>query len=112
MPNCSVKGCLVGAEGYKGPKFKLFVFPQDEEEKKVWLDRIQRPDMNVTKNSRICERHFVPEAFISEDEKRSKKRERVRKTVKPKAFPTLFLGSKVSLLKQCRKESKKNKLFL
>ena len=92
MPSCKVNGCNVGSRCYKGPKYRLFNFPKDEENRQVWLDRIQRPDLNVTNNTRICERHFVPEAFISEDEKRSKKRERVRKTVEPKAFPTLFLG--------------------
>ena len=95
MPCCKVNGCNVGSRCYKGPKYQLFAFPKDEENQQVWLDRIQRPDLisNVTRDTRICERHFMEEAFVPEEENvDSFNRKRVFKRLKPKAFPTLHLG--------------------
>ena len=70
----------------------LFTFPKGEEDQKVWLGCLNRPDLVVTKNSRVCERHFTDEDFVPDEENYdSFNRKRKLKRLKPKAFPTLYL---------------------
>ena len=92
MPKCKVSDCPVGNKNYQGPKYMLFTFPKGEEDQKVWLGCLNRPGLVVTKNTRICERHFTAEDFVPDEENYdSFNRKRKRKHLKPEAFPTLYL---------------------
>ena len=88
MPTCAVVGCYSGKS--KENACQAFNFPDCEKTCKVWLERLNRKNYKVTKNSRVCIRHFAPDAFIDTKQNvddRGRKRNRLR--LKPQAFPTL-----------------------
>ena len=88
MPTCAVVGCYSGKS--KENACQSFNFPDGEKTCKEWLERLNRKDYKVTKNSRVCIRHFAPEAFIDPKQNvddRGRKRDRLR--LKLQAFPTL-----------------------
>ena len=88
MPTCAVFGCYSGKS--KENACQAFNFPDCEKTCKEWLERLNRKGYKVTKNSRVCIRHFAPEAFIDQKQNvddRGRKRNRLR--LKPQAFPTL-----------------------
>lgn len=42
-------------------------FPQNEEFRKIWVNRCKRADTNLnTKNARICSIHFTPDDYLHE----------------------------------------------
>ena len=88
MPTCAVVGCESGSS--RQNSCQAFSFPDGEKTRKEWLERINRQFYIVTRNSRVCIRHFAPEAFIDPKEnvdERGRKRNKLR--LKPLAFPTL-----------------------
>ena len=94
MPSCAVVGCYSGNS--KENSCQAFNFPDCEKTCKVWLEQLNRKDYKVTKNSRLCIRHFAPEAFIDPKENvddRGRKRNRLR--LKLLAFPTLEMRPSV-----------------
>ena len=85
MPSCSVLNCTGVVDGQILPKY---AFPEGM--KKKWVEQINRPGFTVekvTRNSRVCERHFADNSFIPDGE------DKVKRSLKLKAFPTLFLNS-------------------
>ena len=104
MPNCSVVGC----DYKKWPKdgtYQSFPIPTEPYLRKKWLTKLNRdktfnPD---TQNASICIRHFEKGAFLSdEDNKTTRGKLKKRKSLKPTAFPTLFLRPE---------KSEKDKIF-
>ena len=93
MPNCKVKGCLVGSGSYKGPKIQLLPFPKIEATLSEWKKRLGLPDLETDLNNfHVCAKHFVEEAFIPDEENvDSRGRKRGKRQLKPLAYPTLFL---------------------
>ena len=88
MPHCVVEGCHF--RNRKENSCRHFSFPDCEKTCQKWLEQLNRQDYKVTKNSRVCIRHFAPEAFIDQKQNvddRGRKRNRLR--LKPQAFPTL-----------------------
>ena len=101
MPNCSVLGCNSG-EKDTPQKFQMFLFPsfkddpfqKSEKLQILWIEQLNRKDWMPTRNSRVCEKHFTIESFISAGKNVTVKgTKKSRKTLTPSAFPTLFLES-------------------
>ena len=102
MPHCLVEGCHF--RNRKENSCRHFSFPDCEKTRKEWLERLNRKDFKVTKNSRLCIRHFAPEAFLKPEEKISTK----KKWLKPQAIPTLEMKMEHHCYKctyQCWEES-------
>ncbi|GBM84225.1 hypothetical protein AVEN_94425-1 [Araneus ventricosus] len=81
-----------------GPKVSVFNFPKDEEFRQRWISSIGRKDFQPSKNSKVCELHFVVEDFIKEAHGFDVKAGRVLtaplsiKKLKKDAFPSIFKG--------------------
>ncbi|CAL1299448.1 unnamed protein product [Larinioides sclopetarius] len=57
MPcKCSVSACRGNYD--EANKVAVFSFPNDENLRAQWLRAIPRKDFKVTKNSKVCEKHF------------------------------------------------------
>ncbi|PSN53771.1 hypothetical protein C0J52_06227 [Blattella germanica] len=61
---CSVPGCR--SNHHKGPYVTVFKFPQDEETRKAWLEKIPRKYLKVTRNTAVCINHFREEEIVRE----------------------------------------------
>ena len=87
MPHCVVEGCHF--RNRKENSCRAFSFPDCEKTCQEWLKQLNRQDYKVTKNSRLCIRHFAPEAFIKPednvDKYQYKHKGRKRKKNKAKA---------------------------
>ena len=93
MPNCSVVGCSGNGQNFK--------FPNTEKLQNLWKEQLNRINFEVTINSRVCERHFTAESFVPDEKNFTKRGTKcVKKRLKPKAYPTLFLDSKHQNLSQ------------
>ncbi|GBN57736.1 hypothetical protein AVEN_255023-1 [Araneus ventricosus] len=53
---CSVPACRGNYD--ESNKVAVFSFPNDERLRAKWLHAIPRKDFNITKNSKVCEKHF------------------------------------------------------
>ena len=97
MPSCSVYLCS-GRTTKEGENFDQFMFPENPYLKKIWVEQIDRYDFrieNVTRNSRVCERHFEKEHFVPDDENKTLRgKKKQKKSLNPEAYPTLFLNPK------------------
>ena len=66
---CCVPGCnsnydsTVAKEGL----IRCFSFPKDENTKKIWLRKISRQNLPVTKNTVVCIKHFNDQDVVKED---------------------------------------------
>ena len=60
------KNCVTGCRGNYDSQNKVQVFrlPQDEDERKRWLNAIPRDNTPNTQDTVICERHF-PSGFAT-----------------------------------------------
>ena len=107
MPHCLVEGCHF--RNRKENSCRHFSFPDCEKTCQKWLEQLNRQDYKVTKNSRLCMRHFAPEAFLKPEENFSTKgRKRKRIWLKPLAIPTLEMKMQHHCYKctyQCWEES-------
>ncbi|GBN38719.1 hypothetical protein AVEN_66626-1 [Araneus ventricosus] len=57
MPcKCSVPACRGNYD--ESSKVAVFRFPNDERLREKWLHTISRTDFKITKNSKVCEKHF------------------------------------------------------
>uniref|UniRef100_A0A671M1R8 THAP-type domain-containing protein n=1 Tax=Sinocyclocheilus anshuiensis TaxID=1608454 RepID=A0A671M1R8_9TELE len=65
MAYCCVPGCrLFSRQNKENTSFHKF--PQDKELQKTWIVKIRRdigPNFQITKNTRVCSKHFFPECF-------------------------------------------------
>jgi len=68
MPQkCCAPGCSANydtASGYTS----VFRFPADDVRRQQWINKIPRENLNVTKNTVICSRHFEQRFTITEDQ--------------------------------------------
>ena len=86
MPWCAVINCSVGKtlHGFPDPGKKAL--------RKKWLEQINRENYTITKDPKVCEKHFEDTAFIpAAENKDSQGRARKRRHLKENAYPTLFL---------------------
>ena len=99
MPSCAVVGCQTGY--YKSnAKYQLHLFPKGEDLRKAWIECLNRSDYVYKPTHRICSKHFLPSAFVPDEENVDKKgRKRKRQNLKQRAVPTLFMVPDRSLLK-------------
>ena len=93
MPNCSVFNCTGVIDGQVLPKYS---FP--ESMKKKWVEKLNILNFtveNVTKDSCVCERHFADDAFVIDRFNKTKKgAQKVKRSLRPRAYPTLFLNKR------------------
>ena len=61
---CCVPGCRTNYEDES--KFSVFTFPKDDDLKRKWLRQIPR-ELEVTKQTVVCELHFLKEFVLRED---------------------------------------------
>ena len=71
MPHCLVEGCHF--RNRKENSCRHFSFPDCEKTCQKWLEQLNRQDYKVTKNSRLCIRHFAPDSFLKPEENFSTK---------------------------------------
>jgi hypothetical protein len=87
-PGCS--GNYDGSENY----VSVFKFPQDLARRQLWLERIPRDNLQITKNTVICRRHFEDRFVLTEDRVVCNGQEIVVKRDRPKltddAYPSIF----------------------
>ena len=93
MPNCSVVGC----DYSKWPKdgtYRSFPLPTEPNLRLKWLKKLNR-DENFDPDSKsvsVCIRHFEQDAFVSDEDNKTKKgKAKKRTSLKLLAYPTLFL---------------------
>ena len=56
---CSIPGCKTGYKSCKSEeKVALFGFPSNEELKQQWISAIPRKNWAITKNHKVCIKHF------------------------------------------------------
>eukprot|EP00794_Sanderia_malayensis_P007394 gene7394-8214_t len=61
MVGCAVNGCR--NRQFKGSGIHFFSFPSDPEQKRIWVDKINRKDYEPTVHSRVCSLHFEDNCF-------------------------------------------------
>ena len=94
MPQCQVIGCLVGAPSYKGDRYTVHKFPDDEELKKLWLIAIGRENFTPKKHDVICGKHFTEDDYdrSPDDYGRVPKFPRFKKTSIPSKFTKILVS--------------------
>ena len=111
MTICVVSGCQTGSQSHKGPPYQTFGFPKNEKLRNKWLKRINRKGFVISKASRVCERHFVEDYFIpDEDNLSSKNKVKKKRKLKELAVPSLFMrpeGTEEIVLKRITENSRK-----
>ena len=97
MPqNCSLPCCSKKVYKENGAKISFHKFPEDESVFKQWIVAIRRDiaaNFQVTKNSRVCSRHFKPSDY-------SRSLSGRKKTLKTAAVPSKFPWKKDSPVKR------------
>ncbi|XP_042909025.1 uncharacterized protein [Parasteatoda tepidariorum] len=111
--------CAVNCKGNyaNGPKVAVFNFPKDEAQQRRWLQALSRKDFIITKNSRVCEKHFSSDVIIKETVKTDPKTGEIKKIplsrfkLKKDAIPTIFEGCPENMTKDLPlRESREDKL--
>ncbi|XP_049514024.1 THAP domain-containing protein 1-like [Dermacentor silvarum] len=82
MPGCCAFGCSNRTESGKA-FFSIPCGKDDGERRSAWLHRIGRKNFAPSKNTRLCEDHFIPDDF-------EKPRVDGKKKLKWKAIPSIF----------------------
>ena len=59
MPMCAVYGC--------NKKRDLTLFPKSKALLALWVEKINRQDYVVTRDSRVCSKHFDDNAYIPDE---------------------------------------------
>ena len=59
MPMCAVYGC--------NNKRDLTLFPKSKALLALWVEKINRQDYVVTRDSRVCSKHFDDNAYIPDE---------------------------------------------
>lgn len=101
MPQkCCAPGCS-GNYDNSDSYVSVFKFPADTARRQLWLKRIPRENLQITKNTVICRRHFEDRFVITEDRIVVNGQEIVIKRDRPKltddAFPSIFANIPVYL---------------
>jgi len=79
MPNaCAAPNCYVGYEKIsdENKKVSRFHFPLDIDLRTRWINAVPRKDWSPSKNSVLCEKHFLPSDFKTEREDKNKARKK------------------------------------
>ena len=99
MPTCAITGCKSG-NGHESDKVQAFSFPSESRLKNEWISSISRKNYVVTKNTRVCEKHFKHSDFVPQSEnKDSRGRNKLKRKLQPFAVPSIDLEpSKISKL--------------
>ena len=95
MPNCSVTKCdyKISSEEAKskGLKYQSFPLPTEPKLRESWLKKLNIK-LDPNESIYICHRHFEDDAFKSpEDNKTTRGKQKLTRSLKPLAYPTLFL---------------------
>ena len=94
MPNCAVAGCDYTLSSKDGT-YQSFKLPKEPKLRAKWLKMLNRGNFQPTENTCICHRHFEDSDFLTAEENLTKRgKPRDRKTLKPLAYPTLFMNPK------------------
>ena len=116
MPTCAIAHCHNGS-GRKerphldGTKATVHRIPPTEGLLKQWEERINRQNFKVNKDTTVCSLHFDFDAFVDEADNRDKyNRKRKKKTLKPRAIPTLDLRPKKPEIESRRSQGRKTKI--
>ena len=106
---CVAPGCRTGysKEDANNVNVSLFKFPDKErspERRKRWIARVPRKDWSPSENSRLCEKHFLPQDFKSKrkDKTRgrtSKRGELTRKVLNAGVIPSVWPNLPIHLTK-------------
>ena len=90
MPVCAVVGCNSCSD--KENSCRSFPLPSGKKTRQEWLDRINRENYVPNKNTRVCIKHFAPEAFVDEADNVDSRGRKLNKVhLKPLAYPTLLM---------------------
>ena len=95
---CSVPCCRSGYDAASSTTISLHRFPSNPVKASAWLRAIHRDDFVITKHSRVCSRHFLPDDFttVSSDSNQTRKKRRLaettKKILKNTAIPSIFPG--------------------
>ena len=93
---CIAPNCNSGYQSNKSiEKVAKFKFPVDAERRKKWICAVPRKEWEPTKNSVLCEKHFLDSDFlINRDDKTrgriQKRGELHRRKLKPTAIPSVW----------------------
>ncbi|XP_052242305.1 uncharacterized protein LOC127852386 [Dreissena polymorpha] len=87
VPNCKASGFDENVSMHK--------FPDSEQQRKIWKDRIRRSDVKISQHTRVCSYHFKFVDFVNP--KSSKKR------LKSEAVPSQFQWTQVEKGRSPRK---------
>ncbi|GBM41413.1 hypothetical protein AVEN_172191-1 [Araneus ventricosus] len=97
MPSkCSVPACRGNYD--ESTKVAVFSFPNDERLREKWLHAIRRTDFKITKNSKVCEKHFKDgevlrnSTFYNEKTGETISAPLKRPKLKENAVPSIFPG--------------------
>ncbi|GBO00858.1 hypothetical protein AVEN_54837-1 [Araneus ventricosus] len=97
MPcKCSVPACRGNYD--ESTKVAVFSFPNDERLREKWLHAIRRTDFKITKNSKVCEKHFKDgevlrnSTFCNEKTGETISAPLKRPKLKENAVPSIFPG--------------------
>ena len=89
MPECILSDCKSGRQT-EDEKVQLFQFPKETTARNRWL-RHCNLGKNITKNARICAKHFKKNCFLSPSENvDDQNRPRTKSRLKADAVPTVF----------------------
>ena len=105
MPWCAVFECRESKN--------LHQFPDSGKKalQNKWLEKINRANYTITRDSRVCEKHFEDSAFIPTSEnKDSRGRPRQRRTLKENAYPSLLLRPEAGPSTHSRKRKNLNEV--
>ena len=91
MVYCSAVGCNNDSR-YVGSKqgVSYHRFPTDDKLLKEWLAKLSRPDLVVTKDSRVFSHHFEPECYERDLKAELLGLKFTQRKLKPDAVPTIF----------------------
>ncbi|CAH1114716.1 unnamed protein product [Psylliodes chrysocephalus] len=115
---CCVPGCRGNYS--KGPKVRVFGFPNDENLRKKWLKVIPRDNLQPNKNTKVCELHFAEGNIIWQISKQDSKtgkivttnleRPRLKEGCVPTIFPNCpkYLTTQTASVRKSRDEKLKN----
>ena len=109
MPNaCAAPNCRVGYEKNSDETIKVsrFHFPIDPDLRTKWINAVPRKDWVPSKNSVLCEKHFLDSDFKTEREDKNKARKKskgtnlFRKSLKSGAIPSQWPDCPILLSKK------------
>jgi len=69
------------------PKISFHSFPNNDTVKKEWIIKIKRDEFKITKDTKICSEHFVPEDFVITLPGYPSERPRLHSHAVPSIFP-------------------------